>query len=249
MSTRSGHDGTELRRLRGGRAGQAFGVSIQALGDLTGDGSIDFLVRSARYSKDDLALISGASGTVHVRLSWEFGLVSPVGDLDGDCAVDYCASGDADLVFGPPMQFHSGRSGELLFDLPTPAWASAYAVAAGVGDLDQDGYEDFLVGDADVGIEVDEESIPIDVRAMTVSEVLALQPDGRSGGWQNGCALVFSGRTREILMGVFGLPEVFDGLGLQVLGLPGVNSDGVRDFLVADVTSAWIFAGPDASAR
>jgi hypothetical protein len=50
-------------------------------------------------------------------------------------------------------------------------------------------------------------------------------------------------------MGAFGTPGSFDGLGLQVLGVPDVNDDGCPDLLVAGAESAWIFAGPGSASK
>lgn len=55
---------------------------------------------------------------------------------------------------------------------------------------------------------------------------------------------VYSGRTRKVLMGIWGEPFSREGLGWEVTALPDVNCDGAPDLLVAVGGRGLVFAGP-----
>lgn len=110
---------------------------------------------------------------------------------------------------------------------PHPGDLFGYGVAD-VGDVNQDGYDDFLVG-AKVGL--DPSNVP------------------------TGSATVFSGRDRSPLFQLYGHASA-DFFGFAVSAAGDVNQDGVPDFMVgapqegvqfADDGTARVFSGADAS--
>ncbi len=271
VSMRSGRDGAELWRVNGQRSGSAFGARLLAVGDLDGNGSCDLLVQSDPCSRQGCALLLGHTGSLRRHLPFGFEAVrrarpgvsfagqlpdlayeslSACGDVDGDGVADVAAFEQASWMMFDQVRFVSGRSFERLFTLSSLYLWSEYAVCVGIGDLDDDGVDDMAIGDADVDIDPKQLGRMPDLKRQSLTEALALKASGGSSfTWESGAAVVYSGKTRAPCMGVFGTPRSRDGLGLQVLSLPDTNGDGARDFLVADSASAWIFAGPGASAR
>ncbi|MDP2314721.1 MAG: FG-GAP-like repeat-containing protein [Pseudomonadota bacterium] len=157
--------GTILR----GDDGDGLGVVLEPLGDLDGDGVVDFGVASAP-ARESFLVLDLPAGTVHpadagVTVTQDAGatrrhhamLVNPVGDLNGDGHPDAGfseQSGSALLVlFGPFGE-------EPSIDLET-AWDAALvsdsdwvtepdvSYSAPLGDWDGDGHEDLAVANAD----------------------------------------------------------------------------------------------------
>ena len=159
---RSGKDGTLLRTLRGKTKADHYGFAVAGVGDLNGDKIPDLAIgipRSFFGSQfGTVELISGKDGTTFLTLKPkvqvkgdEFGtVVASAGDVDKDGVVD--------LVVGAPFSskktisagsayVFSGRTGAQLYvwhgDAPLDRFGSA---VAGLGDINQDGYDDILVG-------------------------------------------------------------------------------------------------------
>lgn len=151
----SGATGAPLGGITGG--GAEFGLAVAALGDVTGDGVVDYLIGAPRvYASLPAApgyaqVISGASGAIVRALNGNangdaFGSsVAALGDLDGD--------GFPDFMVGAPgigagyARIFSGRTGEVLLTLAGGAPLDAFGVAcAGTGDLNGDGFSEFVVG-------------------------------------------------------------------------------------------------------
>lgn len=85
----------------------------------------------------------------------------------------------------------------------------------------------------------------VDVRKLTLAQAAQLESQPWCAFmWESGCAVVYSGRTREVLFGVWALPGSRQGLGLEIAPLPDVNGDGNPDILITDGANAFAFAGP-----
>jgi hypothetical protein len=133
--------------------GNFFGLSLDAGGDADGDGVPDVLVGSSRGI---LYIMSGASGDEIDRITTLPGQSQPrmlgswTGDTDGDGVEDILAREPLFIAAGPPssqpgrVRLFSGKTRELLYEkLGTVNGSNLGAFAAGVGDVNGDGFADF----------------------------------------------------------------------------------------------------------
>ena len=155
----SGRDASILYTFGGQEPGDAFGISVAALGDLDGDGGAEVLVGAPRsdepgYQAGGAWLFSGKVGSILATFKGDgpedrFGAcVASLGDVDGD--------GIPDLAVGAPQQHlprpgylrvFSGRDFACLSTLVGAAPGHQFGIAAApLGDLDADGLSDLAVG-------------------------------------------------------------------------------------------------------
>ena len=147
-----------------GRAdGEEFGWVARKVGDLDGDGVIDF-VTSAPSNADAgagagrIAVYSSATGTLlfeaHGRAGERYGnIVTAAGDVNAD--------GTPDVLIGAPyagasgsgtpgpgrIEVLSGRGGEVLLEVTGTDPGESFGLkACGVGDVNGDGHDDLAVG-------------------------------------------------------------------------------------------------------
>lgn len=229
--------------------GGAFGKSISMAGDANSDGLSDILVGASHESPGSSPsfagrayLFSGSTGEVlhtfaspNEQTDSRFGTgVAMAGDVNND--------GCCDILIGARWESHeatkagrayvfSGQTGELLHTLVSPEpepYGSFGDAVAGAGDVNNDGYDDLLVGAA------------------------WLNP--WSGPEGEGRAYLFSGSDGALLH-TFVSPNDPNGfLGNAVSGLGDVNDDGNLDVLVGawredpgsspfDAGRAYVFSG------
>lgn len=229
--TFSGATGALIWRLDGEEEGHYFGHSVADAGDVNGDGFDDILVGAPSADSGSSMLIgkayvfSGATGALLFDFNGHYigsnfgNAVDGLGDVNAD--------GYGDFIVGSEYQFvsqgsegaayvYSGRDGSMLWQQYGPeAWATFGSSVSGVGDIDGDGRNDFIVG--------------------------AL---GTHHGWaysSSGSAFVFSGASGNLLFrfDAFGDGHLF---GASVSGGADVNGDCVVDLVVGAPGS---FVGPD----
>ena len=134
--------------VHGSQPGQGLGRSVNAAGDVDGDGLPDLIVggvgNESPTPPSNVLVLSGADGSVIHSWTYEDDTITAVaglGDLNGD--------GRSDLVVGQPdhrrFDVRSGASGHILFS------GSANNVFFGwsanpAGDVNADGVPDVVVG-------------------------------------------------------------------------------------------------------
>jgi hypothetical protein len=156
----SGATGLEIMRLNG-QPGDVLGASVGKAGDVDGDNVPDVVVgASAADPNGNLSgaayVYSGATGSLIHSFAGrsegdQFGnSVSGAGDVDGDGTPDLVIGAINDDYAGPDggaATVFSGATGDVLAYLPAlEAGGSVGANVQEAGDVDGDGFGDFLVG-------------------------------------------------------------------------------------------------------
>lgn len=210
----SGRTGLELFTVNGSSAGDLFGTSLAALGDVNGDARADFAVGATRngIAVGQVRIVSGASGAtirtlVGTSVNDRFGVsVAAIGDLDLDGIMDLAIGAERSDVAATDagsVVVVSGATGSTL-----RTWLGATTLdefghtVAGVGDVSADGVPDVLVG--------------------------AWNDDAGTGFLPGGVSLI-SGANGAVL-GYWAGITADDHLGKGLAALGDVNGDGVPDF-------------------
>jgi hypothetical protein len=217
----SGLDGSLLHQWGGALGGDLLGAAVAAAGDLNADGHDDLLVSAFGASPGGLSAAgtvfaySGADGSVLYQwngahagdiLGWS---IAGVGDLNADGHDDVVLGAwDADPngLSGAGSAFaYSGADGSLLLSWDGTLAYDAFGFSvSGVGDVNQDGTPDIVVGSAGAT---------------------------RNGLQGCGMAQVFSGADGSLLWEWDGVETEGD-FGHVVAGAGDLNADGCDDILV-----------------
>ncbi|MAF64484.1 MAG: hypothetical protein CMJ84_02330 [Planctomycetes bacterium] len=202
--------------ITGDDAGDFLGHGIGDAGDVNGDGYGDFVVGApkddnAGNSAGSVRIHSGATGSVLYMIDGggtdQLGTaVSGAGDVNNDGFDDVIAGGPWHLGIGPiqgTISVISGVDGSTLYQIEGPNTFSFFGGAVdGAGDLDNDGFDEFLVG--------------------------ASNDDGN--GSDSGLVYVYGGIDGALIYMHSG-DGISDQMGTCVAGLGDVNSDGVPDYM------------------
>ena len=257
-----------------GTGAVAIPYAMDMLPDVTGDGVADYVVGLPRDSasaedRGRAQLRSGADGAVvHEVVGAPGGLlgwsVAGVGDVDGDGVHDYgFAAPDHPGTFGGPgrVDIWSGADGSHLLGLVGQAPSSGFGTSLdGVGDVDGDGLDEFVVGSPNEGsssgvvrvfkgnglvvyrrdgtANLDQLGEVVagvgDVDADGVPDFAASEPGFDAGGVNGaGRVLVWSGATGDLLWTVEGT-ENSQHLARVIAGVGDFDGDGHDDVAFGD---------------
>ena len=211
----SGQTGSTLRTHDGDLDGHDFGLNVTALGDVTGDTVADYAVGAPRWdlgggasSLGRVTIFDGADGTVvreHDGLSQNDMLgesLALAGDVDGDGIPDIIAG----TRFGGYAVVFSGSDGSTIHIVSGDDEDDFFGTSvAGIGDVDGDGFDDFLVG----------------------AEFAFDEQDDDTGGY----ARIFSGFDGSTMLTLYG-DEAGDRFGTSVASLGDINGDGIFDLAI-----------------
>ncbi len=141
-----------------------FGTSVSGAGDLNGDGYADFIIGAAVADPSSKAnagsayVYSGADGSLLYQKDGAavgnmFGIsVSGAGDLNGDGYADFivgASTAPSSKSNAGSAYIYSGADGTLLYQKDGEAANDNLGTSvSGAGDLNGDGYADFIVGAA-----------------------------------------------------------------------------------------------------
>lgn len=235
----SGASGAELFRVTGDVANAQLGFSVDAVGDLNGDGTEDLVIGAAAINTTMpgfIVAVSGTNGSELYRLSGlapgeAFGYgVGRYADMNGDGVMDFLVGAPGRSPGGVGgagvAVVVSGATGAVISTRPgTVAGGLLGAGLRGVGDLNGDGVHEYAVG-----------------------------AFGQAGG---GAIYVINGATGASLFPAFQPPSGGSQLGQFWVNTPGdVDGDGTNDIFGVDfgqgvgnsqVGQAYVISGANGS--
>ncbi|MBN1212457.1 MAG: FG-GAP repeat protein [candidate division Zixibacteria bacterium] len=232
-----------VRVINGEADEDHFGMAVAGIDDVDDDGVGDFLVGAFTNdaAEDDAGrvyLYSGVDGYLIRTFSGhgvneEFGYaVADAGDVDSDGYPDIAVGAPTSEVEGPALgkvYVYSGQNGALLYEFDGERHQDQFGISvAGAGDVNNDGFDDVIVG------------------------AIFYDNDADSAA---GRAYVFSGADGATLL-VFDGEDKYNRFGFAVAGAGDINRDGYDDVIVGapynsangnKAGRAYVFSGVDGS--
>lgn len=149
----SGRTGVRLYRIQGTLQGEWAGWRASAIEDVNGDGITDFILAHQVQPNGLVRVYSGANGatlyTIVGQANFYTGWsVSRIGDTNGDGTSDFAiGSAISNGSQDGETRIYSSSNGAFLRSLPSPATGAWFGeVVAAAGDINQDGFQDIVVG-------------------------------------------------------------------------------------------------------
>ncbi len=281
----SGANGSTLFTFHGLAAGDSFGASVDGVGDVNNDGFADVIVGAplANSLAGAAYVFSGQTGLVLYTLAGdaandELGyVVAGIGDVNNDGRPDFLAASPYAAGGGTARgvaRIYSGLNGSVLTTINGTANNNRFGAAAdGVGDVNNDGRADFIVGSFFQGAKIysgngfgvlQSFTAPTDDRlGFAVAGcgdangdglpdvVVGAPQDNNIFAPGTGYARVLSGSTGALIRTLNGA-TAGDRFGCAVAGAKDIDGDGKAEILVgADQTTvggdgyARLFKGSD----
>lgn len=243
----SGATGAVLKQVLGNQFLDQLGYSVAGGGDMNNDGIPDVVISEPRrsstgqigsvyvYSGQTGALLRQIDGTVTDRFGF---IVKFAGDIDSD--------GYDDIIVGSPesglggtnsgaARVYSGQTGALLRTVTGTGGVFFGTSVSGAGDVNNDGYDDFVVSGYGGVIQPGVAPAPIETEGPTAASasdaVQGASPDAQGEMTTSGYARVYSGQTGAVLY-TFTTPASDDRMGFSCSGAGDVDGDGINDIVV-----------------
>ncbi|MDJ0450376.1 Ig-like domain-containing protein [Methylocystis sp. JR02] len=192
-----------------------FGGKVQNVGDVNGDGILDFVVTDPRLGD----ITTPNSGAAYLVFGQQGGLASDVNItslLSAGQAIRLDGSQAGEDLGGVQLDYGNNGSAD--------AWRSGEGnTIAALGDINGDGFGDFAIGSPEWGDGLEDGFAPGRVYVLY----------GSQSGWASGSiATAASGATGFTLTSSLSTNATNGWLGYDIRGAGDVNGDGVDDFLI-----------------
>jgi len=157
------HEGQPVLWTFAGQPGEMLGQAVAPIGDITGDGRMDFAIGSIGSNAESedsgrVYVLSGVNGAMLYAIdggapNQSFGYsIAGLGDVNGDGVPDFAVGAPAADRFGNPagagqVTIHSGADGALIRNCASPEVAVGDgfgAAIASIGDVTGDSVRDFV---------------------------------------------------------------------------------------------------------